>query len=61
MMDDDQILELQEKYIEEHYPDAPVNYGWAVDDVLGQYSSKIYGHGVLTTDMKTGKHTFSEL
>lgn len=39
-------------YIEEHFPDANVNDGWAIDEVNGTYSSKVYGFGVVTTSFE---------
>ena len=39
------------QFVEEHFPWAKVNDGWAIDEVEGTYSTKVYGHGVVTTEM----------
>lgn len=57
---EDRAYDLQEAYVKEHYPGANVNYGWAVDEVSMEISSKVYGHGVLTTSLTDFHHTFEE-
>lgn len=57
---DEEVIEKVDEYLHEHYPTASVNIGWFVDEVTNQFGTKVYGHGVLTTDMNTGKHTFEE-
>jgi hypothetical protein len=32
--------------------DVKVNYGWSVDTIEGTITSKVYGHGYLTTNSK---------
>lgn len=39
-------------YIEEHFPRAAVNDGWAVDYIDKIYCSKVYGFGTVTTSME---------
>lgn len=64
---EERIYESQEKYISEKFPKAQTNMGWGVDetDNFISVSTKIYGHGILTsTSTKKGgrwseiKHTF---
>lgn len=58
---EDEVLDAHEKYIDERFgKDASVNIGWAVDEVEMTYSSKVYGHGVVTTDMVTLESSFTE-
>lgn len=51
------IYDAQDEWIREHCPDAATNIGWAVDEIEGVISTKIYGLGVLTTDVHLN-HTF---
>lgn len=40
------------EYIRKHFPlNVQVNDGWAVDTVDQVYTSKVYGHGTVSTDM----------
>lgn len=60
---EDYVYEAQAKWLEEHYPRATTNDGWFVDEITKQISTKVYGHGVLTSTYRgEGKvsHTFEE-
>lgn len=40
------------------------NYGWFVDETGGNGTiicTKVYGHGYLTTNVLTGKHSWEEV
>lgn len=50
------ITEKFSKHAAEH-----ANYGWAVDYVDRTYSTKVYGYGILTTNMETMTHTFEHI
>ena len=44
------IYQAQDAFIEEHFgPDVNYNPGWCVDEVEGAISTKVYGHGILTS------------
>lgn len=55
----EKAFDLQEEYIKENFPtDVKVNLGWCVDEIDGYVATKVYGHGVLTTDLNDFTHEF---
>lgn len=51
---EDDAYEAQENWIKEHCGEEAAqkaNYGWFVDEVDGLISTKIYGHGIITTEI----------
>jgi hypothetical protein len=50
---EDAIYEAQDQWISAHFglKTPTINSGWFVDEVDGYISTKIYGHGILTTDI----------
>lgn len=55
----EKVWEAQDKWLKEHFPDQKfLNQGWFIDDVEGVVGTKVYGHGVLLTDMETLEHEF---
>jgi hypothetical protein len=54
---DAQEDEIRTRWGAEAAEDA--NYGWFVDEVSGFIATKVYGHGVLTTDVALN-HEFEE-
>jgi hypothetical protein len=63
MEKEDALVDSQRKWIRKHYGKKAAdqsNYGWFADDVC--YSTKVYGHGVLTSRWqgKRVMHSFEE-
>lgn len=60
---DEEILDSQDQWIRENCGEGAAgsaNYGWFVDEIEGEYGTKVYGPkgGVLVTSMETGNHTW---
>lgn len=58
-MDSDEvsaIFDAQEKWLAEHYPKANVNMGWGIDYIDQYVQTKVYGEGVLTTNVELQHH-----
>lgn len=58
---EDETYNSQQKWIEDNInPTAAksANYGWGVDHITEEISTKVYGYGVLTTHVPTMTHTF---
>ena len=56
--DELKAYDSQDAWLEEHFPKAKVNMGWAVDGVEETICTKVYGHGVLVTHVPSLTHTF---
>lgn len=62
-MTEDEAYIAQGAYIERQFGKKAAdkaNYGWAVDEVEKVVMTKVYGHGIVTTDLTTGKTSFEE-